>query len=109
GVLPRLANHVETVYLEATPRETEYRLASAIEKHLPADSAPTSLPEAISILRKSCVANGRKLFMVIDQFEQWLHAHPSPHSEPLVDALRQCDGANVQCLLLVRDDFWLSS
>src|SRR5207247_10540096 len=26
----------------------------------------------------------------------------------LVDALRQCDGLHVQCLLLVRDDFWLA-
>ena len=24
-------------------------------------------------------------------------------------ALRQCDGANVQCLILVRDDFWMST
>ena len=25
----------------------------------------------------------------------------------LTDALRQCDGVHVQCLLVVRDDFWL--
>ena len=30
-------------------------------------------------------------------------------SSQLVRALRQCDGANVQCLILVRDDFWMST
>ncbi len=27
----------------------------------------------------------------------------------LVEALRQCDGHRLQCLLMVRDDFWLAS
>ncbi len=26
----------------------------------------------------------------------------------LVQALRQCDGGRVQCLVMVRDDFWLA-
>jgi hypothetical protein len=28
---------------------------------------------------------------------------------PLVQALRQCDGEHVQCLVLVRDDFWMAT
>src|SRR5205085_7198329 len=48
-----------------------------------------------------------KLLIVLDQFEQWLHAwHDGPTAE-LVRALRQCDGGRVQCLVLVRDDFGL--
>lgn len=70
-----------------------------------------------------------KLLIVIDQFEQWLHGgarrirENSANSETsqaqsqdarndlaqaeLVAALRQCDGERIQCLLLVRDDFWM--
>ena len=35
---------------------------------------------------------------------------PAPRLEvaPLVEALRQCDGEHVQCLVLVRDDFWMA-
>src|SRR5205823_10618617 len=50
---------------------------------------------------------GQKVLIVLDQFEQWLHARKEENPE-LVQALRQCDGRRVQCLLLVRDDFWLA-
>ena len=46
--------------------------------------------------------------LVIDQFEQWLHGRGEVERRELVEALRQCDGVRVQCLLLVRDDFWLA-
>jgi formylglycine-generating enzyme required for sulfatase activity len=51
---------------------------------------------------------GAKLLLVLDQFEQWLHAISQEPSAELVEALRQCDGHHVQCLLLVRDDFWIA-
>ena len=53
-------------------------------------------------------SEGRKVLLVLDQFEQWLHGAASLHSSELVHGLRHCDGANLQCLILVRDDFWLS-
>src|SRR6185503_17055663 len=41
-------------------------------------------------------------------FEQWLHAKKEQQSSELVQALRQCDGGRVQCIVMVRDDFWLA-
>ena len=34
--------------------------------------------------------------MVLDQFEQWLHAKRGEENTELVAALRQCDGEHVQ-------------
>ena len=51
---------------------------------------------------------GKKVLIVLDQFEQWLHAQRSRKNTELVEALRQCDGERVQCLVMVRDDFWLA-
>ena len=51
---------------------------------------------------------GRKLLLVIDQFEQWLHARRGEEDSELIAALRQCDGEHVQAIVLVRDDFWLA-
>ena len=48
------------------------------------------------------------MLLVIDQFEQWLHGRGENDRRELVEALRHCDGSRVQCLLLVRDDFWLA-
>ncbi len=48
------------------------------------------------------------MLLVLDQFEQWLHARQAEESSDLVQALRQCDGSRVQCIVMVRDDFWLA-
>ena len=49
------------------------------------------------------------MLIVLDQFEQWLHAKRDEQDTELVQALRQCDGQRVQCLVMVRDDFWMAA
>ena len=51
---------------------------------------------------------GKKVVIVLDQFEQWLHAKKEEENTELVQALRQCDGGRVQCVVMVRDDFWMA-
>jgi hypothetical protein len=66
------------------------------------------LADAIHLLREQPEwAGGRKTLLVLDQFEQWLDNWDTGPNADLVRALLQCDGGQVQCLLLVRDDFWL--
>ena len=50
---------------------------------------------------------GTKVLIVLDQFEQWLHSKGRAENTELVQAIRQCDGGRVQCIVMVRDDFWL--
>ena len=50
----------------------------------------------------------QKLLLVLDQFEQWLHAKRGEENTELVAALRQCDGEHLQAVVMVRDDFWLA-
>jgi serine/threonine protein kinase/formylglycine-generating enzyme required for sulfatase activity len=109
GLLPRLAGHVLPVYVEATAGETELRLLKGLRKRCPALPDHLTLGEAVARLRRGQgLAPGQKVVLVLDQFEQWLHARgEEPHAE-LVEALRQCDGAHVQAVVLVRDDFWLA-
>jgi serine/threonine protein kinase/formylglycine-generating enzyme required for sulfatase activity len=110
GLLPNLAAHVVVVYIEATPGETEARLLRVVHKRcceLPEDMG---LAETLAWIRKGhAIARGSKLLLVIDQFEQWLHGRPDRPDEELVRALRQCDGGRLQCLLMVRDDFWMAA
>jgi hypothetical protein len=49
------------------------------------------------------------VLIVLDQFEQWLHAKQDQDNTELVQALRQCDGGRVQCIVMVRDDFWMAA
>src|SRR5207248_3104957 len=108
GLLPRLAGHVVTVYVEASADDTEARLLRGLRKRCP-DLPPWITPaDALTRVRRGHhLPVGAKLLVVLDQFEQWLHAHPGESGEGLVAALRQCDGGRVQALLLVRDDFWM--
>ncbi|MBI3465640.1 MAG: serine/threonine-protein kinase PknK, partial [Planctomycetes bacterium] len=77
----------------------------------PSKSARRLLADLIAILRLGEVQpEGKKTLIVLDQFEQWLHAH-GQHMEQteLVAAMRQADGAHIQFVLMVRDDFWLAN
>jgi serine/threonine protein kinase/formylglycine-generating enzyme required for sulfatase activity len=108
GLLPRLSEDVIAVYVEATAEETEARLLNGLRKKLPAlDNRP--LKETLAALRRGQgVPFGKKVVIVLDQFEQWLHAKKEEQNTELVQALRQCDGGRVQCVVMVRDDFWLA-
>ncbi len=105
GLLPKLDGRITPVYVEATTDETEIRLLKALRKKCPELGADLPLVDAIKALRSS---QGGKVVLVLDQFEQWLHAHCDKRDTELAQALRQCDGQHVQCIVLVRDDFWMA-
>ncbi len=105
GLLPRLDSSIVTVYAEATSGGTEERLLRSVRRLLPGADEEGGLTSVLAAVRRG---NGLKLLLVIDQFEQWLHAHGGEEEAELVLALRQCDGVRIQCLLMVRDDFWLA-
>ena len=125
GLLPRLAEHVNAVYVEATPLETESRLRKGLRKRLPKLSENLSLAEMLGRLRRvgrpfqadalnisqpgKADVRKQKVVIVLDQFEQWLHGKQTEQSPELVEALRQCDGQHVQCIVMVRDDFWMAA
>ncbi len=110
GVLPRLSSGVRVVYVEATGEATDARILHAIRKRLTDLPDDDSMPRLLGAIRRdqSLMPDG-KLLLVIDQFEQWLHTWDEGPAASLVQGLRQCDGGRLQCLLLVRDDFWMAA
>jgi eukaryotic-like serine/threonine-protein kinase len=108
GLIPRLSPDISTIYIEASTTDTESRLVQAIRQLIP-EATDGSLPEVLARIRRDrLLGDHQRLLLVIDQFEQWLYARNEFVGSELSVALRQCDGVRVQCLLLVRDDFWLS-
>jgi serine/threonine protein kinase/formylglycine-generating enzyme required for sulfatase activity len=110
GLLPNLERGaIRTAYIEATPSGTEARLLAELRRAAPKLPADINLPDAVALLREGPERQtAGKLFLVLDQFEQWLQAHPDEPESELVRALRQCDGRRVGALLVVRDDFWMA-
>jgi serine/threonine protein kinase/formylglycine-generating enzyme required for sulfatase activity len=121
GLLPRLSRDVIPVYLEATGLDTERALLNCLRKRLIPEAAghhsarpgqAEGLKETLAALRRGQgLPDGKKVLLILDQFEQWLHANSErnrPGDLELIEALRQCDGRRVQCLVMVRDDFWLA-
>jgi formylglycine-generating enzyme required for sulfatase activity len=116
GLLPRLAGHVWAVYVEATPEGTEARLLKGLRRRCPELPPNLGLVESLMHLRRNPASRGSRaagpaprVLLVLDQFEQWLHAERAEGDTTLLEALRQCDGQHVQCLFLVRDDFWMAA
>jgi eukaryotic-like serine/threonine-protein kinase len=108
ALLPRLSGNVLPLYVEATAAYTEVRLLKTLRKRCPELSSDASLPEVFAQLRNQGGSRGRKVLVVLDHFEQWLHACDDYGDSQLVRALRQCDGSGVQCLVLIRADFWMA-
>jgi hypothetical protein len=109
GLVPHLGASILPVYLEATPEDTEPRLLRALRRSCAGLPDGLGLAESLALLRRGGGASeGRKVVLLLDQFEQWLHTHREMSNTELVRALRQCDGVRLQCVLMVRDDFWMS-
>jgi serine/threonine protein kinase/formylglycine-generating enzyme required for sulfatase activity len=110
GLLPTLAGHVLAVYIEANRGDTETHLLKALRKNCPYLPAGLGIIETLAALRRGrFIPAGKKVLLVLDQFEQWLQAKTSEEDTELIQALRQCDGERVQCIVMVRDDFWMAA
>jgi serine/threonine protein kinase len=109
GLLPRVSQNVCTIYVESTADETESRLLRGLRKRCPGMPDDLDVKGMLAALRHGRgVSPGKKVLIVLDQFEQWLHSRGKDEETELVRALRQCDGARVQCIVMVRDDFWMA-
>jgi serine/threonine protein kinase/formylglycine-generating enzyme required for sulfatase activity len=110
GLLPRLSENVIAVYVEATAAETETRLLNNLRNRCPDLPDSLGLKETLAAIRRGQGSSSRKkVLIVLDQFEQWLHAKKGEEQTDLVQSLRQCDGARLQCIVMVRDDFWMAT
>jgi len=110
GLLPHLAKSIIAVYIEATSDETETRILRGLRKRLPELPYDLGLVETFTLLRRGGGhSEGRKVVVVMDQFEQWLHARRAEQETELVSALRQCDGGKLQAVVMVRDDFSMAA
>jgi eukaryotic-like serine/threonine-protein kinase len=110
GLLPHLSEDVITVYVESTADETESRLLKGLRRPCPGLTDNLSLKDTLAALRQGQgITVGKKLLIVLDQFEQWLHSRKEYDNSELVQAIRQCDGEHVQCIVMVRDDFWMAA
>ncbi len=85
-------------------------MLKGLRKVCPELSRGLGLVDSLANLRRGRVLPPeRKVLLVLDQFEQWLHAKRGEENTELVAALRHCDGEHVQAVVLVRDDFWLAA
>jgi serine/threonine protein kinase len=79
GLLPRLADHILAIYVESTASETEARLLKGLRKRCPHLAGHLGLVDALASLRRgNALPPGKKVLLVLDQFEQWLHAQREP-------------------------------
>ncbi len=71
GLLPRLSMHILSVFIEATPEETEYRILKSLRKACPDLPTGLGLIDSLAAVRKGRILRAdHKLVLVLDQFEQ---------------------------------------
>jgi formylglycine-generating enzyme required for sulfatase activity len=105
GIVPRLCgDRIITAYIEAGRSDTRRRLLRALREKCPDLNAKGSLRAALD--RKDRIPEGKKLLIIVDQFEQFLHSASEVEKRLVSDAFRRCDGTRLQVLIVVRDDFF---
>lgn len=111
GLIPRLDPQVvRQVYVEASRNHTEERLRDSLQSvftEIPSDAGLTTIFDGLK--NRSWSKDTRKVVIIIDQFEQWISTNSSLQESELVEALRHCDGSNLYCILLLRDEYWLGA
>ncbi len=109
GLIPHLGPTVTSVKITATPKQSEAALRRELARQYPQVSELPTLTEAFIYLRDgTALPQGHKVVVIIDQFEQWLHANGRLGDSEMEMSLRQCDGSRLTCILSVRSDFWNS-
>ena len=108
GLLPMLSDEIVVIFVESTAEQTESRILAGLQKKFPGLDPNQGLVDVMTSLRRGHGLRGKKVLVVLDQFEQWLHKNDHVQGRELTDALRQCDGTHLQCIIQVRDDFWLA-
>ena len=109
AITPNISHNIIPVYIEASSTDTEYRILKELRKQLPDLAIENGLLETLKSIRRSYSENtGKKVLIIIDQFEQWLHTHVNHEDDSLLNALRQNDGQHLQTIISIRDDFWMA-
>ena len=107
GLLPNLSPGVNASLIDAGVGDAVGQIARSIHRQFPRLDGEPDLVKLLGRIREGeGPPLGSKLLLVIDQFEQHLHAHGDGDHE-LLRALRQCDGGRVQALLMVRSEYWI--
>ena len=110
GLLPRLASTSFRSTSRRPRRRRKPGCSRACARSVPTCPRGLGLVDSLASLRQgSRPASEQKVLLVLDQFEQWLHAKRGEENTELVAALRHCDGEHVQAVVMVRDDFWLAA
>ncbi len=109
GLIPRLSSSVVPVYVDCTTEDLPGQIVNRIHREINSVPIDHELSDTLRKIRLGeYLQAGDKLLIVMDQFEQWLQESDDYNEQALTEALRHCDSLRVQCLLLVRDDFWMS-
>jgi serine/threonine protein kinase/formylglycine-generating enzyme required for sulfatase activity len=107
GLIPRLSADVRVLLVQCTASGTERSIVRQLEGRGPARSESTV--DLVACLSGYAGSTAPKLVLILDQFEQWLHANPLDSRSALIRGLRHCDGVRIQALVVVREEFWVAA
>ncbi len=108
GLVPALPGSIIPILIEASETDTEVRILNKLRRALPESDIDKkwSLVDWTFRLRSGNVLPpGKKVVLILDQFEQWLNTHGGDSTNQLLDALHQCDGEHLQAIVCVREGF----
>lgn len=107
GLIPRLSTDLKVILIQCTASGTERSIVRQVAGR--GASSSNMAQDVVSVLAGYAASAAPKLVLILDQFEQWLHANPVDPQSPLIRGLRHCDGVRIQSVVVVREEFWVAA
>lgn len=108
ALLSKLAPEIASVTVQCTPGNLCKKISKIISLEFGLVSRDEDLMHLMQRMRieETVESEHRKLIVVLDQFEQWAQSATDSQKQELASALRECDGASLQALIVVDDSHW---
>lgn len=110
GVIPHLAPDILPILVDCCKGDIATQLQAALQPQGPPPT-PRTLTEWAMLIRDQPGLRGqcRKSVLILDQFDTWARSATAAQLSHCAAALRQCDGEQLQSLLVIGDDFWMQA
>ncbi len=108
GIVPNLSPDVFPLYVDCRNGDLKKQVRLAMPPEIRLNKS-ASLTRLVQTLRDSQEKRCRKVVLLLDHFDTWARFAPASQLADCADALRHCDGENLQALLVIRVDYWTSA
>jgi serine/threonine protein kinase len=106
GIIPHLSPEIFPIVIDGRRGDLRKQILEGLPEELTRTSQPNLALLSREIRDAGPEKQHRKIVLILDHFDTWARSASPVQLQDCADALRQCDGENLQALIIIRDEYW---